>query len=97
MAKSVGNIFLLREVLDRYPAPVVLTYFLTTHYRSPLEFSLEKLDEAKAAYGRLRRGGAHGRLPRRQPGSRRAHDPAELARRARRAPATPSPSTWTTT
>ena len=53
MAKSVGNIFLLREVLDRYPAPVVLTYFLTTHYRSPLEFSLEKLDEAKAAYGRL--------------------------------------------
>jgi cysteinyl-tRNA synthetase len=54
MAKSVGNIFLLREVLDRYEAPVVLLYFLTTHYRSPLEFSLEKLDEAKAAYGRLR-------------------------------------------
>ena len=53
MAKSVGNIFLLREVLDRYPAPVVLTFFLTTHYRSPLEFSLEKLDEAKAAYERL--------------------------------------------
>ncbi len=53
MAKSVGNIFLLREVLDRYPAAVVLTYFLTTHYRSPLEFSVEKLDEAKAAYERL--------------------------------------------
>jgi cysteinyl-tRNA synthetase len=53
MAKSVGNIFLLREVLDRYEAPVVLTYFLTTHYRSPLEFSLEKLDEARAAYQRL--------------------------------------------
>ncbi len=53
MAKSVGNIFLLREVLDRYPAAAVLTYFLTTHYRSPLEFSLEKLDEAKAAYDRL--------------------------------------------
>ena len=32
---------------------VVLTYFLTTHYRSPLEFSHEKLDEAKAAYERL--------------------------------------------
>jgi cysteinyl-tRNA synthetase len=53
MAKSVGNIFLLREVLDVYPAPVVLSYFLTTHYRSPLEFSLEKLDEAKTAYQRL--------------------------------------------
>ena len=53
MAKSVGNIFLLREVLDRYSPAVVLTYFLTTHYRSPLEFSVEKLDEAKAAYERL--------------------------------------------
>jgi cysteinyl-tRNA synthetase len=53
MAKSVGNIFLLREVLDRYTPPVLLTYFLTTHYRSPLEFSEEKLEEAKAAYGRL--------------------------------------------
>jgi cysteinyl-tRNA synthetase len=53
MAKSVGNIFLLREVLDRYTPPVLLTYFLTTHYRSPLEFSVEKLEEAKAAYARL--------------------------------------------
>ena len=53
MAKSVGNIFLLREVLDRYEPAVVLMYFLTTHYRSPLEFSTGKLDEAKAAYGRF--------------------------------------------
>jgi cysteinyl-tRNA synthetase len=53
MAKSVGNIFLLREVLDRYGPAVLLMYFLTTHYRSPLEFSLEKLDEARAAYQRL--------------------------------------------
>ena len=53
MAKSVGNIFLLREVLDRYDPAVVLTYFLTTHYRSPLEFSTDKLDEAKTAYGRF--------------------------------------------
>ncbi len=53
MAKSVGNISLLREVLDRYAPGVVLLYFLTTHYRSPLEFSVDKLDEAKAAYGRF--------------------------------------------
>ena len=53
MAKSVGNIFLLREVLDRYGTAVLLTYFLTTHYRSPLEFSVEKLEAAKAAYERL--------------------------------------------
>ena len=31
----------------------MLTYFLTTHYRSPLEFCTDKLDEAKAAYGRF--------------------------------------------
>jgi cysteinyl-tRNA synthetase len=53
MAKSVGNIFLLREVLDRYTPAELLTYFLTTHYRSPLEFSIEKLEEARAAYARL--------------------------------------------
>jgi cysteinyl-tRNA synthetase len=53
MAKSVGNITLLRETLDRYPAAVVMTYFLTTHYRSPLEFSEGKLDEARASYERL--------------------------------------------
>jgi len=62
MAKSVGNIFLLREVLDRYgdaahgDAPVVMLYFLTTHYRSPLEFSVAKLDEARASYQRLADG-----------------------------------------
>ena len=53
MAKSVGNIFLLREVLDRYEPSTLLTYFLTTHYRSPLEFSVEKLEEARAAYARI--------------------------------------------
>jgi cysteinyl-tRNA synthetase len=53
MAKSVGNIFLLREVLDRYEPSTVLMYFLATHYRSPLEFSVEKLEESRAAYGRL--------------------------------------------
>ncbi len=53
MAKSVGNITLLRETLERWPAPVVMTYFLTTHYRSPLEFSEGRLDEASASYERL--------------------------------------------
>ena len=82
MAKSVGNIFLLREVLDRYPAPVVLTYFLTTHYRSPLEFSLEKLDEAEAAYGRLVEAVRTAGFRADNPGRGETHDPAEL--RARR-------------
>jgi cysteinyl-tRNA synthetase len=78
MAKSVGNIFLLREVLDRYPAPVVLTYFLTTHYRSPLEFSLDKLDEAKAAYGRLVEAVRTAHFRADNPGRGERHDAADL-------------------
>ena len=87
MAKSVGNIFLLREVLDRYPPAVVLTYFLTTHYRSPLEFSLEKLDEAKAAYERLveavRTAQLQDRPPRRGRGPRRERQLRAVAQAAR--------------
>ncbi len=78
MAKSVGNIFLLREVLERYAAPVLLTYFLTTHYRSPLEFSLEKLDEAKAAYERLVEAVRTASFRADNPGRGDTHDPAEL-------------------
>ena len=96
MAKSVGNIFLLREVLDRYPAPVVLTYFLTTHYRSPLEFSLEKLDEAAAAYGRLVEAVRTASFRADNPG--RGRDPRSppscAAPSSARGP--PLPSTWTT-
>ncbi len=53
MSKSLGNFMLLREVLDRYPAPVVRMLMLQTHYRSPLDFSLDRLDEARSAYDRI--------------------------------------------
>ncbi|MHB8741184.1 MAG: cysteine--tRNA ligase, partial [Coriobacteriia bacterium] len=36
MSKSLGNFLLLKEVLERYPAPVVRLLMLQTHYRSPL-------------------------------------------------------------
>ena len=96
MAKSVGNIFLLREVLDRYGTAVLLTYFLTTHYRSPLEFSVEKLEEAKAAYERLVEAV-------RTASFRAAHSgegdeaPAASCSPGSRRRARPSRSTWTTT
>jgi cysteinyl-tRNA synthetase len=78
MAKSVGNISLLRDVLDRYPAAVVLVYFLTTHYRSPLEFSREKLDEARTAYERLLEAVRTASFRADNPGYGETHDPAEL-------------------
>ena len=73
-------------------------YFLTTHYRSPLEFSTDKLDEAKAAYGRFADLLADPRVPhrqRRQGSVRRGSGPT--FRCAPRPRASPSPSRWTTT
>jgi len=53
MSKSLGNFMLLKDVLESYPAPVVRLLMLQTHYRSPLDFSTTRLDEAGAAYDRI--------------------------------------------
>jgi cysteinyl-tRNA synthetase len=53
MSKSVGNIAPLSEVLDRWPAEVVIAFFLTSHYRSRLPFTEERMGEAAAAVERL--------------------------------------------
>lgn len=53
MSKSLGNFMLLKDVLDAYPAAVVRLLMMQTHYRSPLEFSTERLDEAARSYERL--------------------------------------------
>jgi cysteinyl-tRNA synthetase len=54
MAKSVGNIAPLADVLDRWPRDTVIAYFLTSHYRSKLPFSDERLEEAGRRYARIR-------------------------------------------
>jgi cysteinyl-tRNA synthetase len=54
MSKSVGNIALLSEVLDRWPAEVLLAYFLRVHYRSKLPFSEKHLKDAAEVCDRLR-------------------------------------------
>jgi cysteinyl-tRNA synthetase len=53
MSKSLGNFTLLRDVLEAYPAPVLRLMMLQTHYRSPLDFSTERLEEARTAYERF--------------------------------------------
>ena len=53
MAKSVGNFVTLEEVLQRYPADVLRLFFLSAHYRSPIDFTWERMEEAKHAYERL--------------------------------------------
>jgi cysteinyl-tRNA synthetase len=54
MSKSLGNFFTLREVLPRLRHAEVLRYFvLSSHYRGPINYSLEQLEQADAALGRL--------------------------------------------
>jgi cysteinyl-tRNA synthetase len=53
MSKSLGNFFTIKDVLDRFE-PMVLRFFLVyTHYRSPIDFSDQALEEAKRSYERL--------------------------------------------
>ncbi|MCW5770995.1 MAG: cysteine--tRNA ligase [Rhodospirillaceae bacterium] len=60
MAKSVGNIDRLRDLLDEFPGEAVRLMLLKTHYRSPLEFTKEGLREAKATLDRWYRSIAQG-------------------------------------
>lgn len=53
MSKSLGNFFTTRSVLERYPAEAVRCLMLLSHYRSPLNYSTERLERATAAVTRL--------------------------------------------
>jgi cysteinyl-tRNA synthetase len=48
MAKSVGNIFLLHEALESYGRDALIMYFCGGHYRQPIEFDSDRLEEASA-------------------------------------------------
>jgi len=53
MSKSLGNVTTVKDLLGQHH-PMVLRFFLiNTHYRKPLGFSSEALDEAKEAYLRI--------------------------------------------
>ena len=54
MSKSLGNFLLLRDVLKTTDPAVLRFLMLQTHYRSPLDFSEERLAEAKVALGRIK-------------------------------------------
>jgi cysteinyl-tRNA synthetase len=53
MSKSLGNFFLIRDILKRYDAEVVRFFILRAHYRSPLNHTEQNLDDAKQALTRL--------------------------------------------
>ena len=54
MSKSLGNFFLVKDILEHYPAETLRFFIVSTHYRSPLDFSDERLAEAGRSLERLR-------------------------------------------
>jgi cysteinyl-tRNA synthetase len=54
MAKSEGNVFVLREALDAYGRDALIMYFVGGHYRHPIEFDDERLAQAAASVRRVR-------------------------------------------
>lgn len=53
MSKSLGNFFTVREVLKQYRPEIIRFFILSSHYRSPLNYSDEQLDDASVALTRL--------------------------------------------
>ena len=53
MSKSLGNFFLLREVLEHYEGRVIRFFVLSSHYRKPIDFSDNELNQSKAGLERI--------------------------------------------
>lgn len=53
MSKSLGNFFTIGEVIKKYHPEVIRYFLLASHYRSPVNYSTENLDLAKASISRL--------------------------------------------
>ena len=53
MSKSLGNFFRVEDVAKKFDPQTIRFYFLNTHYRSPLVYGEDMLNEAQAALGRL--------------------------------------------
>lgn len=53
MSKSLGNFFTVRDVLKKYSPEVIRLFLLSTHYRSPINYSDKNLEETKTRLARL--------------------------------------------
>jgi cysteinyl-tRNA synthetase len=53
MSKSLGNFFTIRDILKSYDPEVVRFFILTAHYRSPIDFSDQNLNDAQAGLSRF--------------------------------------------
>ncbi len=61
MSKSLGNFFTTRDILKQYDSEAIRMFFLSKHYRSPIDFSEERVKEAMVSvenfYSTLKRFG----------------------------------------
>ena len=56
MSKSLGNFYTLKDLIDKGYFPLHFRYLsLLTHYKKPLNFTLDNLDAAKSSYERIKR------------------------------------------
>ncbi|MFX1587322.1 MAG: cysteine--tRNA ligase [Promethearchaeota archaeon] len=53
MSKSLGNFFLVSDLLKKYDPMVIRLFLITSHYRSSINYTLEIMDQAKKNYTRL--------------------------------------------
>jgi cysteinyl-tRNA synthetase len=54
MSKSVGNVFMLGEALERHGPETLLMYFAGAHYHQPMEYDEDRLEEARARAAGIR-------------------------------------------
>ncbi len=54
MSKSLGNFFTVRDISKKYDLQVLRLFMLSAHYRSPLNFSADLMESAKASLERIR-------------------------------------------
>ena len=53
MSKSLGNFFTIRDVLNKFDPETLRFFILSAHYRSPIDFSDQNMDEARTALERI--------------------------------------------
>jgi len=53
MSKSIGNTLLIKDFFNQYHAEVLRLFFLTTHYRSPVDYSTRSVEDANNVLHRL--------------------------------------------
>ncbi len=53
MAKSLGNFVTIKDIVRKYPADILKLFYLQAHYASTVDFSWERMDEAKKALDKI--------------------------------------------